>query len=137
MKIVRESIDFKRMDPKRALEIGMVYQNRDPNKRLENFKKAFPEVMHPFNSSSHLHAGYEVTPEWQIVNTSLRNPKDGISLKEREKIFLDWFNQYTDFDIIEIDHSHERRYMPGLTKNPTEQYEQMINIRMRNEEDMS
>ena len=137
MKLVREDISFKRgNDPKKSLGVGVTIENRDRNKRIENFRAAFPEVNISYNSSSKLHAPGE-HPNWQMISAGVHNPKDGLSLEERGEKMLDWLKSYTDFDIIEIENSFDRRYMPGLIRDPVEQYEQHYTFQMRNEEDMS
>ena len=138
MKLIREEITFTRgKDPKKSMNIGVAIENRDPIKRLENFKAAFPEVGVSYNSTQATHAGYEKHPHWQIISVEVNNPADGLSLKDREREMVDWLETYTDFDIIEADHTFERRYMPGIDSNPVEQYEQHFTFKMRNEEDIS
>ena len=136
MKLVREEISFERgKDPKKSLGVGVAVENRDRTKRLENFKAAFPEINVAYNASSHLNAPGE-HPKWQLISAGVKNPKDGLSLEERGEKMLDWLKSYTDFDIIEIENLFDRKYIPGLIKNPREQYEQHYTFRMRNEEDI-
>ena len=138
MQLVREEISFKRgKDPKKSLGVGVAIENRDPNKRLENFRAAFPEIGISYNSSKSTSGGYEKFPHWQMISAGVNNPNDGLSLDERGEKMLNWLKSYTDFDIIEIENSFDRRYMPGMLMNPTEQYEQHYTFQMRNEEDMS
>ena len=136
MKLVRESIEFTRgKDPKKAMDIGLGVENRDPNKRLENFRAAFPEVSLAFNASIATHAPGK-HPIWQTISLEAKNPKDDLTLDEREEKMLDCLKTYTDFDIVETESSFDRRYMPGLVRDPKEVYEQHYTFRMRNEEDI-
>ena len=136
-KFVNENLRFERnRDPKRSLNVGQVVANRDPNRRLHNFQMAFPEINHAYNSSSSLMAPGS-HPKWQIINASLNDSKDGIPIDERSKKYLDWFKQYTDFDIVEMEHSSERSYHEWGNPEKPEHTDQMISIRMRNKEDMT
>lgn len=137
-KFVNENIiSFERnRDPKKSLNIGQIVANRDPNRRLHNFSMAFPELRFPYRSESTLHAPGS-HPKWQIINGSIKDPKDNLSVEERAEKYLDWFKQYTDFDIVEIETSFERSYHEWGDPNKPKHTDQMIAIRMRNKEDMT
>ena len=137
-KFVNENtISFERnRDPKRSLGVGQVVANRDPNRRLHNFSMAFPELRFPYRSESALMAPGS-HPKWQIINASIKDPKDNLSVEERAEKYLDWFKKYTDFDIVEIEHSSERSYHEWGDPNKPKHTDQMIAIKMRNKEDMT
>lgn len=132
---IQEAVDFKRTgDTKKSLDLGDRVANRDPETRLGNFKADHPEVGLAYNSESQLHAPGS-HPKWKILNISLNDPEDPLSVNIQK--YLSWVQDHTDFDIVELEHSSDRKYHPwGDPKNP-EHYSQSIAIRMRNEEDVS
>ena len=135
-KFVSENINFERgKDPKKVLNIGKRAENRDPNRRHHNFQMAFPEIRSTYSTSHMMAPGSH--PKWQIINGIIRDPKDDISVKERTQKYLEWFKQYTDFDIIEIDHSSERSYHEYGDEEKPKHTDQIISIKMRNNEDMT
>ena len=130
-----ENIDFRRTgDSKRALDLGIRMQNRDPKKRLRNFEKDHPEVNHVYRSEQNTHAP-GTHPNWQLLNISLTN--SAYSLEDNKAKYLKWVEDNTDFDIIEVGDGYERSYRPNGDPDKREIFDQSIIIKMRNEEDIS
>lgn len=133
MKIVRESINFKRdQDPKKSLGVGSVTLNRDPDKRIKQFRKDNPDIQYAYNSKSHT-ISFEPMPFWEILNVSYKNSKR--SLEENKERVLKWCKDNTDYDIIEIDHAYERKFHPwGNKEGFPEEVEHGIKIKMRDKD---
>ena len=135
-KLVYENIEFERgIEPAKAMDIGIIAQNRDPIKRKANFEASNPEVTHSSMSTSSMIAPGK-HPKWEILSWSLYNPDDSETLKERENRYVYWFEKYTDYEIIEIE-SFDRRWHPWGDKEFPENYTQSFSVKMRNEKDES
>jgi len=131
-----ESINFERgKNPKKSMDIGIIQQNMDPNKRVENFKISHPEVQIAYTGSSHLIAPGK-HPHWQLLNFSLKKSHKSKDLKKDEKRYKKWFQDYTNFEIIEIK-SSERKWHPWGDKSKEEILDQDFQIKMRMEDDIS
>jgi len=127
-----ESLNFEEdLDPYKALKIGNTAINKDPEKRLENFRNDNSAAF-AWNSTSHLKAPGK-HPVWQVLNINVSNSQS--ELQDNVNRYLKWVHDNTDFDIIELESSYERDYLPGFSKSKKRVYDQGITIKMRNYED--
>ena len=134
---IYEKFDFERSkNPRKSLDIGVIRQNRDRVKRLGNFREAFPEITGAHSAEDHLIAPGS-HPKWQSISFNVRNDEKKGNVEESARKYLKWFQDYTDFDIIEIENSFRRGFHPWGKKENPEITEDHFTIRMRNKEDMT
>ncbi len=129
-------VNFERgKDPKEALDIGVIWQNKDPYTRKKNFESSFPEVKFSSMGEEKMIAPGE-HPVWQTLLFTIHEPDDSETLEQREQKYRKWFEDYTDFDIIDTE-SFDRTWHPMGDINISSKYEQSFTIWVRNKEDIA
>ena len=115
-RFVYENIEFERgRNPRKSMDIGVAVENRNPERMKANFENAFP-MFRGHTGSLHGAKG-----DWTTYTASARNPKDGLEIEDRKEDILDWFNKYTDYDVVKWESGFDRRFHPwGDPKNPLE-----------------
>ena len=138
--IINEYQDFERgKDPKKSMDIGITIQNRDFRKREKNFMAAHPEIQHAHSASIFTVGSGIGGHDWETISFSkqtLDPIKDFKPLDVENQRYKEWFEKYTDFDIIEI-RSYGRTWHPWGDEKKSLITEYSFEVKLRNEGDVS